>query len=472
MEPSVPLANLAILPTEILTMILLETNDIDTLGRWCLYYKPAAAICQDDRFWKQKYRKDYGEILFPNDAKQDQPKISWKRRYKLTTKTLRSNSPISAGLNHYGVIDQNGVLYMAGENRHGQLGNGSNIEVDLQNPIMIPFKSKVISISCYDNTTATVTEDGKVYYWGGETETIHRPREAKILPKAVKVSVSLSRDGNITIIIIGRDNLVYFWSQGKKKYDRISVLPKEHQSQPVLISSSKEIKTVPIVAINIIQNNETLAIIDLDGNLYLEGRIPGTYEYNNDDGYLDYFEGKRIFGFTHFPLPEPIKQVSLGDDHIAVLTITGRIYSWGTDHPIQQSQDISEINKPKDKMGWTFKDKISYIAAGNYLTAFITESGGLYIWGDNLYQQITNSRNKIVSSGNDPPDRDHHCLEHSLVLLPTLFGIRFPVNYIDFGDKFTIAVTNDGAINLWGTIQPKTTISPLPHDFLLSFEDI
>ncbi len=444
MEPTVPIANLTILPTEILTMVLLETDDIDTLSRWCQSYKPITAICKDDRFWKQKFLKDYWEIPLPDEGntQQDQPKISWKRRYKLTTETLRSNSPISAGLNHYGIIDENGVLYMAWKNIRGRSGNNLSSGGGLLNPTMVPFDSKVICVSCHDTGTAVLTEDGKVYYWNGVFGiTVPHHIEVDILPKAIKVAVSFNRVGEIMLIIIGRDNLVYLWYQGDKKYKQIRVIAKEDKHVPV-----------PVLALDIVLSSGTVAIIGLDGDLYLVGEIPGTYEYNDYDDYLAYIDCKILPEFIHFPLPEKIKQVSLGEDHIAVLSITGRTYLWGTELPIQHSQDISEINKPKDKMGWTFKDKISYITAGNYLTAFITEKGKLYIWGDNQHQQITNFGNKIISPGQDPPDRDHHYPERSLILSPTLFEIRFPVNYIDFGYRFTIAVTSDGAINLWGEI--------------------
>ena len=146
------------------------------------------------------------------------------------------------------------------------------------------------------------------------------------------------------------------------------------------------------------------------------------------------------------------------------LSITGRIYSWGADLPIQYGQDVSEINQPKDKMGWTFKDKISYIAAGDRLTSAITENGGLYIWGDNRFQQITNLKNRILSSGRDSPNRSGHYPERSLILLPTLFEIGGPVDYIDFGDKFTVSMANDRTINLWGAVLTKPTVIPVPHN--------
>ena len=129
------------LPNEILLKLLLETDDLKTLSKWCQTSKRVNQICKDEGFWHNKYRKDYGfsshgswglsgeAILTKGDT--------WRKRYK--RKTLGGiNSPISAGFDHYGIIDQKGNLYMVGDNDKGQLGVGKGIKKS-KIPILVKF---------------------------------------------------------------------------------------------------------------------------------------------------------------------------------------------------------------------------------------------------------------------------------------------------------------------------------------------
>ncbi len=169
-------------------------------------------------------------------------------------KTTR-NSPISVGNNHYAVIDDRGILYMAGENNHGQLGDGT--QKDAKIPIVIRsftlgrrspygtspttddlFKEqvtkKVISVSCGDDFTIAITEDGKTYGWGWNgNEFIDSTQERFLVPtlipdlvdhKAVKVSCgefgwgAILDDGSVYVSI---DTLVD--ERYAKVTDRISL---------------------------------------------------------------------------------------------------------------------------------------------------------------------------------------------------------------------------------------------------------
>nr|QBK91239.1 MAG: hypothetical protein LCPAC202_02130 [Pithovirus LCPAC202] len=56
------------------------------------------------------------------------------------------NSPLSAGAGtHYGIIDSQGQLYLAGNNKYGQIGDQYPRMVNT--PVNIPFRSKVISLT-------------------------------------------------------------------------------------------------------------------------------------------------------------------------------------------------------------------------------------------------------------------------------------------------------------------------------------
>ncbi len=150
---------LNLLPDEMLLKLLSETDDLKSLFKWCQTSNRINQICKDEGFWHSKYRKDFGELILAEGE-------TWKERYK--QRKLNINSPISAGRDYYGIIDQKGNLYMVGNNRIGQLGVGKDIK-ESKIPLLVKFPcktQKVISISTGQEVSGAVTKDGKVYIRG------------------------------------------------------------------------------------------------------------------------------------------------------------------------------------------------------------------------------------------------------------------------------------------------------------------
>ncbi len=130
------LANLEGLPYEIIFDILLKSNDLKTIASYCQTNKWASAVCEDEDFWKKMYYQNYGVSPLPEG-------MTWKERFQRPTQI---NLPISAGDHHDGIIDDQGRLYTSGDNNYGQLGN-RQIEISSLDTVLVPFESKVISIS-------------------------------------------------------------------------------------------------------------------------------------------------------------------------------------------------------------------------------------------------------------------------------------------------------------------------------------
>ncbi len=102
------------LPNELLLDTFLRL-DLKSLLAVCQSNQQMRSFCQDDFLWKRKFIQDFGYTPVLKTGEK------WKDIYKLVF-LGRRNSPISAGSHHYGVIDNNGHLYMAGRDENGQLG--------------------------------------------------------------------------------------------------------------------------------------------------------------------------------------------------------------------------------------------------------------------------------------------------------------------------------------------------------------
>lgn len=63
-------------------------------------------------------------------------------------------------------LDDEGKLYVWGNNVYGQLGNGGLKTA--QEPMLVQhlLRQKIVDISAGDNYSGVVTEKGQVYTWG------------------------------------------------------------------------------------------------------------------------------------------------------------------------------------------------------------------------------------------------------------------------------------------------------------------
>ncbi len=394
---------LDLLPDEMLLKLLIETDDLKTLSKWCQTSKRVNRICKDEGFWHNKYRKDFdlsGESKLVEGE-------TWRKRYK--QRKLSINSPISTGYNHYGIIDQNGNLYMAGVNSRGQLGVGEDIEESVV-PILVKFSQKVISISAGYRVTGAVTKDGKAYLWGNnkkgrlfpnlEEKKIWKPKELILPGKAIKIEVDY-----LGYLVLLEDSSIYVSLNNNVDYLR-----------PI----TGHLK-LDAVDISVSDADGTLSIIDKDHNLYIWGNL---WSFN-------YKKNKYSNEPIHVPLPEPVVKVSLGGSHIMTLSASGNVYTLGSNfvgelgigNKIPKGMDTPVLVK--------LPEKIVQIDAYSATSAALSETGKLYMWGNNEFNQISSDLTK-----------------NSLSPAEISFGV--PVNFVSIGSEFTIAVSNDQIVNYWG----------------------
>ena len=411
---------LNLLPDELLIEILLKTDDLKTLSSWCQTSKRINLICQDEGFWKQKYLKDYGETTLMKEW-------TWKELYK--QRALSSiNSPISAGEEHYAIIDQAGILYMAGDNTEGQLGKGLK---STHHSVVMPFPfkglsyhtadsklSKIISVACGLQFTIAVTENGKAYWWGRGFITSEWVSEHPRLIKALKSrkAVKISAEYNSYAVILD-DGSAYIkaifdgWGLQRRIIDDI----------------------FPLNALDISMAANQLYIISKDYQLYMFGHKK-SISLGGSDRHMVGLEGEGEnlkINPIHIPLPEPVKQVSAGFLNTLILLRSGTV------HKLNYNNQISpKLNLPP----------ISQIQSSYGKMAAITRDGKLYMWGAYGMGEIIDNEigSKLPNVTLTYPLSIH-------IPSPIQIDIGLPVKYVAMGGDFTIAVTSDGAVNYWGT---------------------
>ncbi len=444
MEPQL---NLSDLPPETITELLYNIKDLKTLANLCQTDKRIHAICENNMFWKEKYRRYFKHL--PSEVN-----LSWKEMYKLALLTVPI-SPISSNDNSYAIIDDQSMLYIGGNiNSLTAISNTS------------PFQQKVRSVSQASTYTGAVTDDGKVHFWGEKLQTIfndpivRKPTEFKIPGKAIKISCGpIIGVSSAMFAVILEDRSVFL----RMRYYFIDSGPYSSKggifSAKINITGRDGLKR-NIKALDISTNGHALAIVSTSGKLYYLGKSLNTntvpYPDTRGDVGIIYKDGEIVVNPVHIHLPETIKQVSLDHTHIGVLSFKGTIYLWGSNQygQLGQEKKLEMVNIVDKPLKLTLPVPISFIDCRYFTTSAIDKNGKLYIWGKHKmstdpskytgFDDILVSSEYYLNSGFNRPIEIG--LRHNNTAMKNIF------NYVSIGWTHVVATTNDGYVNVWGSI--------------------
>ena len=437
--------NLNLLPTEIIFHILLRTDFLNTLFLWCLTYHRAFEITSEDIFWKQLYYYHYGSGYPLTQGN------SWRARYKRLTLS-QSYHQFSAGVDHYGIIDQKGTLNISGKNGYGQLGK--QIQRDLNFPEYTPmeFKSRVINVCCGRETTGIVTEDGQAYLVGRDNKSwskVIRIDGQRLLPISNVIKISF---GCWMFGLIADDYSAYIWTEN------LDTLP---------IKIQIKVRDIEVLYVDGLYGYEIAVIIGQDDNLYL--LLKG---FNDISGYaeildleLDWSEESPKFDLIHLPLDEAIKQIATYKNHIIALTFSGKVYSFRySSMPCHEYHDDDMIASDGTLTGipdWYFYNNsvhienpvekltsISQIFSGYSDFAAITNGGKFYLGGKGTMTINLETRTFQIKYGN----YHYPILARDKFIMierskeSCLLGMDFEIKNVLIGGKFIIIQGQDNQL--------------------------
>jgi len=144
---------------------------------------------------------------------------------------------------------------------------------------------------------------------------------------------------------------------------------------------------------------------------------------------------------AHIDFKEPILQVACGGFHTAVLTDSGRVYTWGDGRfgqlgNLARKHNMLATPHIVDRLA-SFDIQVSRIACGQYHTACVTHKGDMYSWGSGKYGQLGHATRL-----------DERYPRH--IDVDSSFG---QFKNVSCGDRHTAAVTNDGRVVTFGSGQ-------------------
>lgn len=272
---------------------------------------------------------------------------------------------IALGSGHTAVIKADGSLWIWGENKSGQLGDGTNKSRNT----MVKVMDNAASVSAGGGDTAVIKTDGSLWVWGsnyygqlGDGTTKDKYKPVKIMDNVIAVSAS----GEHTAAIKADGTL---WTWGKNNYGQLG----NGTTTNGIPKGSKPIKIMDNAAAVSLGGFHSAAI-KTDGSLWMWG-------WNSMGELGDYNTGNGASTIVNKPrkVMDNVAAVSLGAFHSAAVKKDGTLWMWGSNG----SGQFGDGTKNNRKTLYKAMDDVVAISAGGYNMNALKKDGSLWTWGGN-----------------------------------------------------------------------------------------
>ena len=358
---------------------------------------------------------------------------------------------VSLGYSHSAALTSNGRLFTWGYNDYGQLGDGSAVDkyipIEITNRFSLATEDKIIQVSLGGNHSVALTSNGRLFTWGynyygelGDGTTTYR-----YTPTEITNRFSLSKGDKIIQVSLGTSHSAALTSNGRlftwgyNQYGKLGDGTTTNRSTPTEITNRFSLATEDKIIQVSLGGNHSAALTS-NGRLF-------TWGYN---WYGQLGDGTTTNGFTPTEITsrfilateDKIIQVSLGGNHSAALTSSGRLFTWGYNH----SGQLGDFNagtyrySPKEitnRFSLATEDKIIQVSLGTSHSAALTSSGRLFTWGSNYNGQLGD---EIYNNRSTPTEITNR---FSLATGDKIIRVSLS-NYI------SAALTSNGRLFTWG----------------------
>ncbi|XP_075785691.1 putative E3 ubiquitin-protein ligase HERC3 isoform X5 [Pelodiscus sinensis] len=374
----------------------------------------------------------------------------------------RNIKEVACGGNHSVFLLENGDVYTCGLNTKGHLGHqreGSKPE-----QIGALADQHIVHVACGESHCVALSDQGQIFSWGagsdgqlGITTTEHFvavPRLIKNLNQQMILQVSC---GNWHCLALAADGQFFTW--GQNNYGQLG-LGKEFPSQtsPQRVTSLDGIPLAQIVA-----GGAHSFALSLSGAVFGWGR--------NDSGQLGLSDEQDREAPCHVKLlrTQQVVYISCGEEHTAVLTKSGGVFTFGAGSCGQLGHDSvnHEVNPRRvlELMG----SEVSQIACGRQHTlAFVPSSGLIYAFGCGTEGQLGTGHTCNVKC---PSPVKGHWAAHNGQLLGRADAFKYHiVKHIFCGGDRTFVLCSKYENSL--PADDFRTINPLHYTWLINDETI
>lgn len=288
------------------------------------------------------------------------------------------------GSNHTFGMTESGNVYAWGSNKSGQLGLGDSENRLVPQLLRLPTCISLLSgdsdkiqlywedIVCGDNYTIAITSEKKAYVCGsnkmgelGLGDSIER-KTFELLPPPGDSPWRNFLCGEYHTIGITEDKKVYIW--GGNQFGELGLNCSTYMFEPCELPCPSETSSWDKFWVG---RNHTIGMT-LDEKVYVWGK--------NKHGQLGLGKAKEFHNkpvFFESPNISPWKTFCCGKDYVVGATANGKLYFWGTFLEQKNYDPQTVLSFTQDYTWWSIVCGTSYMIG-------ITYSDGVYIWGNNL----------------------------------------------------------------------------------------
>uniref|UniRef100_UPI001A996168 X-linked retinitis pigmentosa GTPase regulator n=1 Tax=Gasterosteus aculeatus aculeatus TaxID=481459 RepID=UPI001A996168 len=296
---------------------------------------------------------------------------------------LKNDQPVhlSCGGEHTAVITENGRLLMFGGNTSGQLGRGFKPAATKPETVKALKSEKVKLVACGRNHTIVCTWKGSVFVTGGNQEgqlglghcnnttSFHLLQSfcdrapIKMLSAGCNTSAALTEDGRL-----------FMW--GDNAAGQIGLGKKSFAAEPTQVDVGRAVMWVSC-------GYHHSAFVTADGDLYSFGHSANGRLGLQVEQLANHRVPQRVQGFLG-----DVTQVCCGGEHTVALA-ENNVYTFGRGQYGQLGhgtfQFEADLPKPLEHF---CNSSIKHVACGENHTAVITSNGLLYTFGDGRHGKL------------------------------------------------------------------------------------
>lgn len=272
-------------------------------------------------------------------------------------------SKIALGETHSAAIEEDGTLWMWGNNRDNQV-NSDISQKEVLTPLKVMTDVKAVSLGSVNS--AAIKRDNSLWIWGttilddlNKYSASERSKPHKIMENVSYVSL-----GGSTGAAIKEDRSLWMW--GSNWYGQIGDGTRTNCEKPKKIMD--DVKSISL-------GSDYSAAIKEDGSLWMWGQ--------NSNGKLG--DGTTERSLYPKKIMENVKSVELSCwNHSAAIKKDGSLWMWGWNGDWQLGDGtFNESHQPKKIM-----ENVKSVSLGHSHSGVVKEDGTLWMWGENYSGQI------------------------------------------------------------------------------------
>ncbi|OZQ66767.1 hypothetical protein CA600_10430 [Paenibacillus sp. VTT E-133280] len=362
-------------------LILKLNGDLKSSTEYNVIVPPNALINNDDTSNNKEININFKYI-------ENNKKSVLSNNITMKSMSLIPNLKKSAfGESHYAIIDENGMLWMWGDNSEGQLGDGTTVS----STVPVRVASNIISVSVGAYHTVALTTNHEVLVWGANKrgQLTGSSQKSILKPKLVKNNTNNNPLNNIVAVSAGSEYTLVLCSDG-------SLLGWGANSYGQLGDGTR------------IDRNEIVKVLDTTGSGYLK----------------------------------EIKSISAGYETSTALNNNGSVLSWGKSD--YGALGVGGIYGNTTLPQFALINNVDQISSGGGFTLAVHKDGTLWAWGFNHYGTLGNGTRWFDSSEDAPVQvKDSHFSGGSGVMTDV-------VDVSAGGISQAVALKSDGSVWAWG----------------------